>query len=148
MYIIMLVFGIGMGLITQIFSSTTTTADATTLSPDNVNAIMTNNAAFADPISQATAMTAAFGEPFYVLNDSKDTGNEVVNLEPPQTKDSYIAQGYMQGIGNVSERGTYVTTYSSPIISSVGKGLIVKNDHVATLLPRIQADMTIGETDC
>lgn len=132
MYIIMLVFGLGMGLITQISTSSTTTAGATTQSPDNINATMTNNAAFADPISQATAMTAAFGEPFYVLNDSKDTGNEVVNLEPPQTKDSYIAQGYMQGIGNVSERGTYVTTYSSPIISSVGKGLIVKNDHVAT----------------
>ena len=72
MYIIMLVFGIGMGLITQIFSSTITTADATTLSPDNVNAIMTNNAAFADPISQATAMTAAFGEPFYVLSLSQN----------------------------------------------------------------------------
>ena len=87
----MLVFGIGMGLITQISSSSTTTADATTQSPDNINATMTNNAAFADPVSQATAMTSAFGEPFYVLNDSKDTGNEVVNLEPPQTKDSYIA---------------------------------------------------------
>ena len=56
----------------------------------------------------------------------------------------------MQGIGNVSERGTYVTTYSSPIISSVGKGLIVKNDHVANFTAQdVQAgDMTIGETDC
>jgi hypothetical protein len=133
MYIIMVVFGIGMGtgLIIQV-SSSTATADATTQSLYDINVTMTNNTAFADPVSQVTAMTAAFGEPFYVLNDSKDTGNEVVNLEPPQTKGSYIAQGYMQGIGNVSERGTYVTTYSSPIISSVGKGLIFKNDHVAT----------------
>jgi hypothetical protein len=133
MYIIMGVFGIGMGtgLITQV-SSSTATADATTASPNDINVTMTNNTTFADPVSQVTAMTAAFGEPFYVLNDSEDTGNEVVNLEPPQTKGSYIAQGYMQGIGNVSERGTYVTTYSSPIISSVGKGLIFKNDHVAT----------------
>ncbi len=128
----MVVFGIGIGLITQVSSSSTTTADATTPSLDNINATMTNNTAFADPDSQVTAMTAAFGEPFYELNDSKETGSEVVNLEPPQTKDSYISQGYMQGIGNVSERGTYVTTYSSPIINSVGKGLIVKNDHLAT----------------
>ena len=55
-------------------------------------------------------MTATLGEPFYVLNDSKDTGNEVVNLEPPLTKGSYIAQGYMKGIGNVSEHGSYITT--------------------------------------
>ena len=133
MYIIMMVFGIGMGtgLIIEMLSSTAT-ADATTQSLYNINVTMTNNTAFTDPVSQVTAMTAVFGEPFYVLNDSNDTGNEVVNLEPPQTKGSYIAQGYMQGIGNVSERGTYVTTYSSPIISSVGKGLIFKNDHVAT----------------
>jgi hypothetical protein len=132
MYIIMVVSGIGMGigLVTQVSASTT--ANATTQSLYDVNATMTNNAAFADPVSQVTAMTAAFGEPFYVLNDSKDTGNEVVNLEPPQTKGSYIAQGQMKGIGNVSEHGSYVTTYSSPIISSVGKGLIFKNDHVAT----------------
>src|SRR5919112_3761935 len=133
MYIIMMVFGIGMGsgLIIEVLSSTAI-ADATTQSLYNINVTMTNNTAFTDPVSQVTAMTAVFGEPFYVLNDSNDTGNEVVNLEPPQTKGSYIAQGYMQGIGNVSERGTYVTTYSSPIISSVGKGLIFKNDHVAT----------------
>src|SRR5919112_5758435 len=135
-YIIMVVFGIGMaiamtmgiGLIPTVSSSTT--ADATTQSPYDINATMRNNATFAAPVSQVNAMTSAFGEPFYVLNDSKDTGNEVVNLDPPQTKGSYIAQGYMQGIGNVSEHGTYVTTYSSPIISSVGKGLIFKNDHV------------------
>src|SRR5215218_7421902 len=132
MCIIMVVFGIGMGigLITQV--SSTTTADAATQPLYGINVTMTNNTAFADPATQVTAMTAAFGEPFYVLNDSKETGNEVVSLEPPQTKASYIAQGYMQGIGNVSERGTYVTTHSSPIISSVGKGLIFKNDHVAT----------------
>jgi hypothetical protein len=132
MYITMVVFGIGMGLIPQGSPLSTTTVEATTQSLDTINATMINNTAFVDPVSQVTVMTAAFGEPFYELNDSKDTGNEVVNLEPPQTKDSYIAQGYMQGIGNVSEHGTYVTTYSSPIISSVGKGLIVKNDHVAT----------------
>ncbi len=131
-YIIMVVFGAGIGLVTQESSLSTTTADATTRSLDNINATVINNTAFVDPISQVTVMTSAFGEPFYELNDSKDTGNEVISLEPPQTKDSYIAQGYMQGIGNVSEHGTYVTTYSSPIISSVGKGLIFKDDHVAT----------------
>src|ERR1044072_2170005 len=91
LYIIMVAFGIGMGtglitgLITEV-SSSTATADTTTLSPYDINVTMTNNTAFADPVSQVTAITAAFGEPFYVLNDCKDTGNEVVHLETRQTK--------------------------------------------------------------
>ena len=68
----MVVFGIGMGtglitgLITEV-SSSTATADATTQSLYDINVTMTNNTAFADPVSQVTAMTAVFGEPFYVL---------------------------------------------------------------------------------
>ena len=38
----------------------------------------------------------------------------------------------MKGIGNVTEYGTYVSTYSSPEISSIGKGMIVQNDNVTT----------------
>jgi hypothetical protein len=68
MYIIMMLFGIGMGtgLIIEVLSPTAT-ADATTQSLYNINVTMTNNTAFADPVSQVTAMTAVFGEPFYVL---------------------------------------------------------------------------------
>ena len=38
----------------------------------------------------------------------------------------------MIGLGNVTEYGTYVSTYSSPSIKSTGKGMIVQNDKVAT----------------
>lgn len=100
---------------TQPLSSNTTTT-TTTINPD----------------LEVESITNAFGEPFYILNDSKDTGYEVINLDPQQTKSSYIAQGNMQGIGNVTEYGTFITTYSSPISSSIGKGLIVKGDQVAT----------------
>lgn len=85
-----------------------------------------------DPDSVVAKMEAAFGKPFYELTDSKDTGKEVVSLDPQQTKDSYIATGNMSGIGNVTEYGTYASTYTSPTISSNGKGMIVQNDNVAT----------------
>lgn len=38
----------------------------------------------------------------------------------------------MQEIGNVIEYGTFITTYSSPISSSVGKGMIVKGHQIVT----------------
>ena len=85
-----------------------------------------------DPDTVVTKMEAAFGKPFYELTDSKDTGKEVVSINPQQTKDSYIATGIINGIGNVTEYGTYVSTYSSPSVSSTGKGMIVQNDNVAT----------------
>ena len=92
-----------------------------------------NDTVFHDPESTVAAMVTAFGEPFYELTDAVDTGKEVVSIDPQQTKDSYIAQGKMNGIGNVTEYGTYVSTYSSPSISSTGKGMIVQGDSVATL---------------
>ncbi|HET8793306.1 MAG TPA: hypothetical protein VFM31_05900 [Nitrososphaeraceae archaeon] len=85
-----------------------------------------------DPEAVLAKMEAAFGKPFYELADSKDTGKEVVSIHPQQTKDSYIATGNMSGIGNVTEYGTYISTYSSPSISSTGKGMIVQNDNVVT----------------
>ena len=91
-----------------------------------------NNTFFHDPESTVDAMITAFGEPFYELTDSVDTGKEVVSINPQQTKDSYKAEGNMIGIGNVTEYGTYVSTYSLPSISSAGKGMIVKGDSVAT----------------
>lgn len=91
-----------------------------------------NNTVFHDAESTVAAMVTAFGEPFYELTDAVDTGKEVVSIDPQQTKDSYIAQGNMNGIGNVTEYGTYISTYSSPSISSTGKGMIVQGDSVAT----------------
>ncbi|VFJ13886.1 hypothetical protein [Candidatus Nitrosocosmicus franklandus] len=98
-----------------------------TTQPLNNNTTTTIN-----PDLEVESITNAFGEPFYILNDSKNTGHEVIGLDPQQTKSSYIAQGNMQGLGNVTEYGIFITTYSSPISSSVGKGLIVKGDQVVT----------------
>ncbi len=91
-----------------------------------------NNTINHDPTREINTLTSAFGLSFYELTDSKDTGKEVVSIDPEQTKDSYIAQGNMNWIGNVTEYGTYISTYSSPAISSIGKGMIVQNDNVAT----------------
>ena len=49
----------------------------------------------------------------------------------------------MKGIGNVTEYGTYISTYSSPEISSIGKGMIVQNDNVATFTA---ADILVNMT--
>lgn len=99
----------------------------------NRSAITSENNTFShDPESTVAAMVNAFGEPFYELTDSVDTGKEVVSINPQQTKDSYIAEGNMIGIGNVTEYGTYMSTYASPSISSTGKGMIVQGDRVAT----------------
>ena len=124
----MVIFGVFIVLSIQI--PTLAVADATAQSIDNLSDTGMNNTTTIDPSSEIAAMTAAFGEPFYELKDTIDTGNEVVDLEPQQTKDSYVGQGYMKGIGNITEYGTYTTTYSSPIVSSIGKGIIFDNDKV------------------
>lgn len=126
----MLISGIGIAIFLQT-PSITLTANATNQS-QSVNGTVINNTAFSDPTSEIAALTTAFGEPFYLLNDSQDTGREVLSIDPQQTKNSYVSHGYMQGIGNVTEYGTYVTTHLSPIVSSDGKGMIVKGDQVAT----------------
>ncbi|TVP41417.1 hypothetical protein NARC_30131 [Candidatus Nitrosocosmicus arcticus] len=127
-------------------------AGATTVTQDNSNIITTsiptsptppastttaitsalNNTFSHDSARETNTLTSAFGSPFYELTDAKDTGKEVLSIDPQQTKDSYIAQGIMNGIDNVTEYGTYISTYSSPDITSVGKGMIVQNDNVAT----------------
>ena len=107
-------------------------ADASVID-QNISAITSENNTFShDPESTVAAMVTAFGEPFYELTDSVDTGKEVVSINPQQTKDSYVAEGNIVEIGNVTEYGTYVSTYSSPSISSTGKGMIVQGDSVAT----------------
>ena len=138
--IVAIIMGTGIALIFQ--SSMVIEAGATTLTQDNSNTTPTsataattsalNNTFYHEADREIDTLTSAFGLPFYELTDSKDTGKEVVNIDPEQTKDSYIAHGNMTGIGNVTEYGTYVSTYSSPEVSSTGKGMIVQNDNVAT----------------
>ena len=79
------------------------------------------NTFYHDSDCEINTLTSAFGSPFYELTVSKDTGKEVIRIDPEQTKDSYIAHGNMNGIGNVTEDGTYISTYSSPEVSSTGK---------------------------
>jgi hypothetical protein len=105
---------------------------ATIIIQGEFNNTIGNKTISLDPKSTVAAIVTAFGEPFYELTDAVDTGKEVVSLDPQQTKDSYVAQGYIVGIGNVTEHGTYVSTYSSPSIISTGKGMIVQGDNVAT----------------
>jgi hypothetical protein len=138
--IVAIIIGTGIALIFQ--NSMIIEADATTLTQDNLNTTSTaatvatistlNNTFYHDSDHEINTLTSAFGSPFYELTDSKDTGKEVVSIDPEQTKDSYIAHGNMNGIGNVTEYGTYISTYSSPEVSSTGKGMIVQNDNVAT----------------
>jgi hypothetical protein len=146
--ILTIIMGIGILLLIQ--NSNILEADATALTQDSSNITSTststfnpstevaattstmNNTFYNDSARETNTLTSAFGLPFYELTDAKDTGKEVVSIDPEQTKDSYIAQGNMNGIGNVTEYGTYTTTYSSPGTTSIGKGMIVQNDNVAT----------------
>ena len=132
----------GTGIALMFQNSIVIEAGATTLTQNNSNTNSTsataatsstlNNTFDHDSDRELNTLTSAFGLPFYELTDSKDTGKEVVSIDPEQTKDSYIAQGNMDGIGNVTEYGTYISTYTSPAVTSTGKGLIVQNDNVAT----------------
>lgn len=56
-------------------------------------------------------MNAAFGQPFYVLGNSQDLSSQVLKTNPLETQDSYKVNGTMKDVGNISETGTYVSTY-------------------------------------
>jgi hypothetical protein len=128
---------VGIGLTFVILSPDIFTKVNGSIASSNVDSTNTNitkikETGTHDPNAVIAKMEASFGKPFYELTDSKDIGKEVVSINPQQTKDSYIATGNISGIGNVTEYGTYVSTYSSPVISSTGRGMIVQKDNVAT----------------
>ena len=77
---------------------------------------------------EIVAFNSIFGKPFYELTSSNNTGSEVLSSNPAVTKDSYTHQGFMQGIGNVTEQGTYVSTYSAKGYVSEGEGIIFSED--------------------
>lgn len=112
-------------------------SDTTMSSPDTI--IYNNSSYVFNPnalnntstFSNATrAMINAFGEPFYVLGDSLDTGSEVTSIDPMKTKDSFSANGTMQGVGAITEQATFESTYS-PNLSSEGLGIITTPDGYA-----------------
>jgi hypothetical protein len=77
------------------------------------------------------AMINAFGEPFYILGDSLDTGSSVTSIDPMKTKDSFSANGTMHGVGAVTQQATFESTHS-PKLSSEGLGIITTPDGYAT----------------
>ena len=79
-----------------------------------------------------TAMNSAFGEPFYVLGNSQDISSQVLNTNPLETQDTYRVNGTMKGVGNISETGTYVSTYRPGTLHSVGSGTLSTSDGTAT----------------
>ena len=79
-------------------------------------------------LEEISAFNSIFGKPFYELTGSNNTGSEVISSDPPVTKDSYAHQGFMQGIGNVTEQGTYFSTYSAKGYVSEGEGIIFSED--------------------
>jgi hypothetical protein len=78
------------------------------------------------------AMNAAFGKPFYVLGNSQDLSSQVTSTNPLETRDTYKVNGTMKEVGNISETGTYVSTYRPGSIHSVGSGTLSTLDGTGT----------------
>jgi hypothetical protein len=78
------------------------------------------------------AMNAAFGQPFYVLGNSQDLSSQVTRTNPLETQDTYKVNGTMKDVGNISETGTYVSTYRPGSIHSVGSGTLSTFDGTGT----------------
>jgi hypothetical protein len=110
-----------------IISSSSITGYTNSSSAFNSNAY--NNTSTFSNITKA--MINAFGEPFYVLGDSLDTGSSVTSIDPMKTKDSFSANGTMQGVGAVTQQATFESTHS-PKLSSEGLGIITTPDGYAT----------------
>ena len=109
---------------TQIANSTNLIQNVSNLS--NNLTILTPS--FFNHSQEIAAFNSIFGKPFYELTGSNNTGSEILSSNPPVTKDSYSHQGFMQGIGNVTEQGTYVSTYSAKGYVSEGEGIIFSED--------------------
>lgn len=106
-------------------------ANSTNLIQDVSN--ISNNLANLTPSSfnhseEIAAFNSIFGKPFYELTSSNNTGSEIISSNPPVSKDSYTHQGFMQGIGNVTDQGTYISTYSDKGYISEGEGIIFSED--------------------
>ena len=93
---ILIVCLIGISIFMHTSTHTTMLVAAQPLSNINASTLSYDNNATIDPDLEVESMTNAFWSPFYILADSKDTGYEVVNLDPQQTKSSYITLGSMQ----------------------------------------------------
>jgi hypothetical protein len=105
--------------ITQIASATVPAHNTT-----NTTDVRTTTTASFNLSKEIASLNSVFGEPFYERTSSNNTGSEVVSLSPPVTKDTYSGEGIMQGVGNITHQGTYVSTYFPRGYTSVGEGMI------------------------
>ena len=68
-------------------------------------------------------LTSFFGSPIYQETSHKRVGSVTVNMDPMQTQDSFNATGILNGVGNITDLGTFVTTHlDKSNSSSIGKG--------------------------
>jgi hypothetical protein len=80
-------------------------------------------------INDTSSLNSIFGDPFFVDMGSKDTGSRVISTNPIQTEDSYIANVTIRGVGNATDKGTFITTYDpdTKTTTSIGQGIITSS---------------------
>ena len=86
-----------------------------------------------------TNLTKIFGEPIYKETSRQSTNSIVLTVENSgsliKTQDSYTATGILKGVGNVTDKSAFITTYQSDSgnTSSTGHGIIATKDgEIAT----------------
>ena len=106
------------------------TASATVTMDNTINTtdVRTMTSSSFSPSKEITVFNSIFGEPFYERTSSINTSSEVVSLSPPVTKDTYSGRGFIQGVGNVIDEGTYVSTYFLRGYVSEGNGMVFSED--------------------
>ena len=83
----------------------------------------TSNASDISKIQNVDNLTSFFGSPMYQETSHKKVGSITVNTDPMQTQDSFSATGILNGAGNITDLGTFVTTHlDKSNSSSIGKG--------------------------
>jgi len=87
-----------------------------------------------------TNLTKIFGEPIYKETSRQSTNSIVLTVENSgsliKTQDSYTATGILKGVGNVTDKSAFITTYQSDsgnTSTSTGHGIIATKDgEIAT----------------
>ena len=79
-------------------------------------------------------LDTVLGPPFFEDRGSKVTGTRVINTNPAQTEDSFVANVTIRGVGNATDTGTFITTYKpGGITTSEGQGIVSTADgEIAT----------------
>ena len=94
----------------------------------------------------STNLTQLFGEPIYKETSRQQSTSIVLDVkENIKTQDSYIANGILKDVENVTDKSTFVTTYQPDgnISSSTGHGIISTSDgEIATY-----TEQDLGMTD-